>query len=197
MKLSSARLAFVINFFYFCFVLLTARAQGNPSVLPPPMPDIQVTPGIRGEAAITALGDKLAAVAAHYGKSTNEFRALLRRDPSLHLDKRANLFYACEGLAVPANAATNQNNPPVTPLIAPLAQTFFLHSKPGSSKVIYLDFNGHTLSGNAWTASNNGGADIVAPPWDTDGRPTTYSTSEQTTIQQTGLVSRIGRLCGI
>ncbi|MEJ0089302.1 MAG: autotransporter-associated beta strand repeat-containing protein [Limisphaerales bacterium] len=163
-------------------MVLTAWAQNEPPARPP-MPVLKVKQGIQGEAAIAALGDKLAEVAAHYGKGTNELRALLRRDRSLHLDERANLFYACEGLVAPPNAATNENNSPVTPLIAPLSQTFFLHSRPGSSKVIYLDFNGHTLSGNAWTANNNGGADIVAPPWSID-LPATFNTTEQTTIQQ-------------
>ncbi len=62
-----------------------------------------------------------------------------------------------------------QPNPPVAALF-PLSQTFLLHSKPGASKIIFLDFDGHTLSGNAWAATKNGGADIIAPPWDTDGK---------------------------
>ncbi len=135
MKLSSARLALVINCFYFGIMVLTAWAQNEPPARPP-MPVLKVKQGIQGEAAIAALGDKLAEVAAHYGKGTNELRALLRRDRSLHLDERANLFYACEGLVAPPNAATNENNSPVTPLIAPLSQTFFLHSRPDSSKVV-------------------------------------------------------------
>ena len=36
------------------------------------------------------------------------------------------------------------------PLQAPLSETFKLHSRPSATKVIYLDFNGHTTSNTAW-----------------------------------------------
>jgi subtilisin-like proprotein convertase family protein len=32
----------------------------------------------------------------------------------------------------------------------PLAETFKLHSNPGATKVVYLDFDGHTTTGTAW-----------------------------------------------
>ena len=37
----------------------------------------------------------------------------------------------------------------------PYAQTFALHSRPGSSRVIYLDFNGETITGTAWNNSSS------------------------------------------
>lgn len=33
---------------------------------------------------------------------------------------------------------------------APLADTSTLHSRPNATKLIYLDFNGHTTSGTSW-----------------------------------------------
>ncbi|MCX6895641.1 MAG: hypothetical protein NTZ16_09130 [Verrucomicrobia bacterium] len=147
----------------------------------PPMPTVQVPNGVQGEAAITALGGNIDAVAAHYGKSAEALRSLLRSDRALRLDGKANLYYVCEGLAVPAvgtgAGATGQP-------IFPLSQTFLLHSKPGSTRTIYLDFNGHTISGTAWNATYTGGIDIVAPPWDIDGNPAVFGAVEQAVIQQ-------------
>ena len=43
----------------------------------------------------------------------------------------------------------------VSGTLAPLDQTFLLHSRPGSKRTIYLDFKGATLSGTAWNASRS------------------------------------------
>jgi hypothetical protein len=155
----------ILNWLVQSVATMPSLAQGNPPDRPA-LPAMRITPGLRGEAAITALGDKMAAVAAHYGKSTNELRAIFRRDHSLRLDERGNLYYTCEGLSVADGAVADTNEAPVVAQIAPLSQTFLLHSKPGSSKVIYLDFDGYTNVANAWTDTKNGGANIVAPPWE-------------------------------
>lgn len=146
------------------------------------MPVLRVRGGEQGEAAIAALGQRLPEVAAHYRKSEEELRGLFRRDKSLRLDPQGSLHYVCEGLVAPVGGDTNTT---VTPqALFALSQTFLLHSKSNSTKKIFLDFDGHTLSGNGWTATYNGGTNIVAPPWDTDGNPGSFSASEQTAIQQ-------------
>jgi autotransporter-associated beta strand protein len=164
-------------------VPIQVLAQGNPSTRPA-MPTLRLPHGLRGDAAVQALGRDFAAVAAHYGKSTNELRAIFRRDSSLRLDEGGHLFYVCAGLAVPQAAAGDTNAPSLPEPIAPLSQTFLLHSRPGATKIIYLDFDGYTISGTQWNAVYNGGADIVAPPWDTDGNPASFGSGEQTAIQQ-------------
>lgn len=149
----------------------------------PAMPELRVRGGERGEAAIQALGNRLPEVAAHYRKSEAELRGMFRRDRSLELDPQGQLRYLCEGLVAPVvGGETNSAEPPAG-LVA-LAQTFFLHSKPNSTRKIFLDFDGHTLAGNAWTAGYNGGTNIIAPAWSKDGDPTTFNTEEQTIIQQ-------------
>jgi autotransporter-associated beta strand protein len=163
---------------------LMASAIGTHAQSRPPLPDVSVPPGVRGEAAITALGGNLAGVAAHYGKTADELASLFRHDGSLRLDGSGHLYYTCEGLVAVTNAAAPAGGTPVVEAIAPLSQTFLLHSKPGASKIIYLDFDGHTISGTQWNTDYNGGADIVAPPWDTDGDPNSFGTAEQTAIQQ-------------
>lgn len=165
----------------------------------PPMPDINVKPDISGEEAIQALGSNLAAVAAHYGKTEIELINLLRRDSTLRLDGKANLYYQENNFPEPPDAVQksyehqeNTNgakqiataNLPVAAATYPLPQTFLLHSKPGASKVIYLDFDGHTVSGTSWNDKYNAGAPFVQAPWDADGAPSTFSDAEKTTIQE-------------
>ncbi len=152
----------------------------------PAMPELRVRGGVKGEEAIQALGRRLPEVAAHYHKSEDELRGMLRRDKSLRLDPQGRLNYACEGLVAPVVGEGGEEVLQPAAL-APLADTFLLHSKPGSNRKIYLDFDGHTLANNAWTASYNGGTNIVAPPWDIDGNPTNYSSAERTLIQQVWL----------
>ncbi|MBM4048247.1 MAG: hypothetical protein FJ279_24350, partial [Planctomycetes bacterium] len=80
-------------------------------------------------------------------------------------------------------AAPVVSGPHVAPF--PYAQTFTLHSLPGASKIIYLDFNGHTTPGNtAWGKTYNGGQPIITAPFDMDGNPDAFSEEEQRVIQR-------------
>jgi len=65
----------------------------------------------------------------------------------------------------------------------PLDQTFLLHSTPGASKVIYLDFDGHTTSGTSWNSSYTGGGDIVTPAYSFQG-DSSFSDTEKDRIQK-------------
>ena len=60
----------------------------------------------------------------------------------------------------------------------PYSQTFLLNSRPGSSRTIYLDFNGYNVAAatSAWGTYNG-------PAYDTDGFPLTFSNTEQDVIQ--------------
>jgi len=174
--------------FLFTFACLNVTLAGwaqnaSPQVERSAMPQLRVRGGERGEAAIQALGGRFSEVAAHYRKSEEELRGMFRRDKSLHLDLRGQLQYSCEGLVAPVvgNGADATTAPAA---LFALPQTFFLHSKSNSTKKIFLDFDGHTLAANAWTAGYNGGTNIVAPPWDTDGVSTNFNATEQTAIQQ-------------
>jgi hypothetical protein len=62
-------------------------------------------------------------------------------------------------------------------------QTFLLHSRPTATKVIYLDFNGHTTTGTFWNTDFNR-ATITTPAFDSDGNAAVFSNAELTTIQQ-------------
>ena len=58
-----------------------------------------------------------------------------------------------------------------------LTDAFTLHSRPGSTKVIYLDFNGQTLAKTAWSSKT-----LVVPAYSIDGSPTFSSTERQNII---------------
>src|SRR6185503_7641423 len=97
-------------------------------------------------------------------------------DRSLWIDQRGRLFYVCDWSPV-----TTDGEPPA-PTPRPLAgglpdKTFLLHSRPGSTRLIYLDFDGFDASTTSW------GADAIGKPFDLDGDPTTFSASERTAIQ--------------
>ena len=62
----------------------------------------------------------------------------------------------------------------------PLTDTFKLHSSPTSTKVIYLDFDGHTTTGTAW---NSGSTSISTTPFSFEG-DATFSNNELTRIQE-------------
>jgi hypothetical protein len=69
-----------------------------------------------------------------------------------------------------------------TPLLD-LALTFSLQSNPGASKIIYLDFDGHTTTGTSWNDATMGSS-FYSPAYDVDGNPSLFSDAELTRIQQ-------------
>ncbi|MFN5962274.1 MAG: PKD domain-containing protein, partial [Verrucomicrobiota bacterium] len=96
----------------------------------------------------------------------------------LAVDTSGKLLYVCEGSV--AEAPTAQKAATEALLCYPKEQTFVLHSKPGTSRVLYLDFNGHTTSGTSWKS----GATFTSPAYDTDGNPASFSDAELANIQQ-------------
>lgn len=150
---------------------------------PPDFPGIPLGPRARGEAALARLGARLPQVAAFYGTTDAELRGLFRRDNTLWIDREGALVYVCEAGPLPAQAETANGDGQIAEGPLPADQTFFLHSRPGATKVIYLDFNGHVTSGTSWNSSYRSGQDIVTPPYDTDGNPSTFSAAELDTIQ--------------
>ncbi|MCC7475889.1 MAG: proprotein convertase P-domain-containing protein [Pirellulales bacterium] len=75
--------------------------------------------------------------------------------------------------------ASSLLSPPVAPFEQ--SQTFLLHSLPGATKVIYMDFTGHLTVGTSWNTSFDTPT-ILTPPYDFDGDPTNFD-GEWETIQ--------------
>ena len=101
----------------------------------------------QGQRAIDLLGDRLPEVAAHYRKSPDELRAMLINDRTLKVDGRGRLFVEDE-LEAPLKsfAATASTSGALDGTLAPLDQTFLLHSRPGAKRTIYLNFRGALLN---------------------------------------------------
>ncbi|HEX5088860.1 MAG TPA: fibronectin type III domain-containing protein [Nocardioides sp.] len=98
-----------------------------------------------GAQALTLLGDDVAAAAELNGVGPGELRRILRQDPTAWLDRDARMYYV-----EPTDEGPRRLAPDAPPF--PLDQTFLLHSRPTSTHVIYLDFDGTTVSGTAWNA---------------------------------------------
>jgi subtilisin-like proprotein convertase family protein len=60
------------------------------------------------------------------------------------------------------------------------AGEFLLHSNPGATKRIFLDFDGYTTTGTFWL----GGATIVTPAFDIDSNPGSFSATELARIRE-------------
>ncbi|HEX8637060.1 MAG TPA: PKD domain-containing protein [Pyrinomonadaceae bacterium] len=136
----------------------------------------------RGQEAVSNLSDRLPAVAAKYGKSANKLRRLLLQDPALHVDENDRLLYIDEAPEVQESVADDETFVPKAGPF-PNSQTFALHSRPGSTHVIYLDFDGYVTSATAWNNSYGGGTPINSAPFSIDTDPTTFNQQEQDTIQ--------------
>jgi PKD repeat protein len=156
-----------------------ALAQGRSAPTKPAFPPLLLPEAkASGQRAIDLLGDRLPEVAAWYRKSPDELRALLLNDRMLKIDRRGRLFVEEEFIAPqPATTAQASGTGALDGTLAPLDQTFQLHSKAGAKRTIYLNFVGATLNNTAW------GSGLVAQPFDTDGVPYSFSTAELQRIQ--------------
>lgn len=136
---------------------------------------------MRGNQAISFLGNRLNEVAARYGKSGNDLARTLRQDHDLWLDTSSRLVYACDGIKaigkgkkLAGSSTAGSEAPPF-----PLADTFKLHSLPNSKHKIFLDFDGHLVTGTGW----NTNGDINALAWSLDADRTTFNDQEREIIQ--------------
>lgn len=133
-----------------------------------------------GQDAVTQLGGQLGKVAKWYDKTPEQLQKMLLKDKHLRVDNKGRLFVVDE-IAVPLGAGVVIGDTiPVENTTMFLEQTFFLHSHPGASRTVYLDFNGATLTGTAW---NSNGNTINAKPYDIDGNPNSFSAEELQRIQ--------------
>ena len=178
---------------------LAASLLGAPAQQPPleatfspfNLPKTTAAAGMRiarGSAIITALGPRLPEVARFHGLTDTALGSLSLADQDLAMDQNGNLLFICvgsqesvvaicvgsqESVVAPADAGTGAL------LNYPASQTLLLHSKPGQSRVIFLDFDGHnTPAGTPW----NGGSSFYSPPYSTDFDPA-FSAAELANIQ--------------
>ncbi|TCO24665.1 pre-peptidase [Kribbella steppae] len=136
-----------------------------------------------GNAALGKVQSRLAEIAASNGLPEQQLQQILATDKTSWLDADSRLFYR-EPALTPSEKTDEASPRWATEAVAAAAgPAFDLHSKPGSNRVIYLDFDGHTITGTAWNASK--GVDPVnVSAYDTDGDPATFGTAEQDVLHE-------------
>ena len=130
-----------------------------------------------GPAAITALGDRFDDVARLNGRTPQALAALLREDRTVSVDPTGRLRVT---EPVPSGLAPGGPRTAAGPF--PNSQTFDLHSRPGASRVLFLDFDGGPVSGTAWN-DFQGIPTTSQPAFDIDGSPGTWGQAEHDTVQ--------------
>lgn len=155
-------------------------AASKPHPAKPPFPLLNLADRkSQGQRAVDLLGARLPEVAAWYGKSPDEFRALLLNDRRLKIDQRGRMFVEDElDTPLPTTPSPAAASGSISGVLQPLDQTFLLHSRPGAQRTIYLNFKGAQVTGTAWTLIST-----TALPFDLDGIPGTFSTTELQRIQ--------------
>ncbi len=132
----------------------------------------------RGEVAVRALAADLASVAAQNETTGSELVEGLREDRTLWLDECGDLFFRDE-LPTGVPLVPLSTEPATWPDPVPLAEAFTLHSRPGSPRMLFLDFDGHLIVNTAWNTTSSSWS---APPFSTDADPLTFSDSERTAV---------------
>ncbi len=95
---------------------------------------------------------------------------------TLDVDSEGNIFYV-DTLVVDETEASEPVSGPESQAApaSTLDDAFFLHSRPGAPNTVFIDFDGHTFSGTAW----GGGATYYGKPYDLDGSPNTFNSTER------------------
>jgi hypothetical protein len=128
---------------------------------------------VSGQAAQERLGSRLGDVARAHGLTAAKLKRLLRTDPTVNADTSGHLVFLDRGTpaALPTRAAS-------APL--PLADTFTLHTDPGASRILYLDFDGGTYSPGAPPKTPLLSSPVTIPPY---GDNATFSDDTLAEIQ--------------
>ncbi len=109
---------------------------------------------------------------------------------SLRVSHSGGLFYVCSRSPETSSTVTSASVSSAPRQVRAAAPTPpVLHSKPGLTTIIFLDFNGGVVSGTDWNIGAQTDSVPAAPsfdclPFDRDGDTTTFSTAEQAFITE-------------
>jgi PKD repeat protein len=151
---------------------------------------VELPRNYKGQEAIDFLGNKTAKIAQANGLTQAKLKQMLLLDDTMRVDDNGHILYVDhtadpqaempvgKGAVLPVAAGATASGAAV-PIAstANLANAFLLHSKPGASKTLYLDFDGHSAQGTAWSAST-----ISAPAYDLTGNPAVFDDTERSNI---------------
>ena len=133
--------------------------------------------------ASTATNAEITKAANLAGIDIAKLKLVAKRDKDLRIGKKTGAaFYACHRTA---SKIANPSDPEsfTAATLFPFTKTFVLHSRPGATKVIYLDFNGHVIKGALWNTDQIA-TSITVPAFDLDGKPSTFNYVEHAMIQK-------------
>lgn len=120
---------------------------------------------------------------------------LLNDIDSIRVDDQGMIYYVCKlekevvtSAAEPSfGAATFLSSPPVFDAPVPVSSPPVFHSRSSSARKLFLDFNGHDVSGTAWNTDPGAPGMWVCYPYSTDGNYVEFSVEEQQVIYETWL----------
>jgi len=101
---------------------------------------------------------------------------------TIEVDDQGGVFYGDTLLPDPEEVEGAASAGPTLPGDAPTAtldDAFLLHSRPGSSNVVFIDFDGAIITGTAWNGTYS---QLDALPYNVEGDGSTFSTLERTKI---------------
>jgi PKD repeat protein len=151
---------------------------------------VEMPRNYKGQEAIDFLGSRLASAAQAHGLTQDKLKQMLLLDDSMRVDGNGHILYvdhtadpqaemSAGNSVMPTVAAGVTASGATVPIASSsnLANAFLLHSKPGASKTIYLDFDGHSAQGTAWSSTT-----ISAPAYDLTGNPAVFDDTERSNI---------------
>lgn len=140
----------------------------------PPFARIRLAEFSSGQRAIDLLDRELVPVATWYGMTGASLSQLLLSDRSVHLDRHGRIVHIDDGVGETAGGASANATAATAPggtagtAPYPLDQTFKLHTKTDSTRVLFLNFQGQGSY----------------PGFDLDKVPATYNDAERLLIQK-------------
>nr|WP_067293656.1 Ig-like domain-containing protein [Marinobacterium profundum] len=103
----------------------------------------------------------------------------------LQIDNEGGVYYSDTELPAPPDIDTDSAETALvdSALLLSVAgqDSFSLHSRPGAERVVFLDFDGHDITGTAW---NSGASTYYAKPYSTDADGSTFSDAERAAIAE-------------
>ncbi|MFC0624964.1 M12 family metallo-peptidase [Kribbella deserti] len=167
------------------FTALAVQAGGSAGAQPildrQPIDKVLGQP-TQGKTALTAVKPRLAELAERNGLAEQKLLGILATDKAAWLDRDGRLFYKEPAATKAEKASEPAPRWAKQAVVAATGPAFQLNSKPGSNRVIYLDFDGHTITGTAWN-TNGKPATVNVGAYDTDGNPGVFSTAEQDVVR--------------
>jgi len=113
-------------------------------------------------------------------KRLHEFSFPANDANTLQVDQDGGVYYI-EAVTPEPGASSSMTAEVSAAAALPATGVFKLHSLPGASRTVFLDFDGHVISGTAWNSTN---PTLTAVPYDTDGDASAFSDNELNRIHE-------------